>query len=719
MAHKSDQPTKQRRAANSPAKAAHYLAITAAFVFALLLFPAGPQIDSAPGGNTIPETKSSIAAVQLYSDQALVTREATVSFRAGRSTLRFPGLPAALAEDSVQLRLKPATGVRILEVRTISHHKKVFRRAEAKKAEQQVEEAQSALRKLTDEYRALAQESSFLQKIQVGLHPTEGRSMRRVDSLRWEQTLDFVRRSLADNNNRTAELLAKVDSAREQLTVALAVADRHRSTTSLVTKEVRVLVMAASASTAKLELDYRVSGAGWYPNYTARVHTVSAKPNEGKVRLLSYALVRNQTGEDWRNVRLNFSAADPAETAQLPALYSWRIRAKLRPEPKSRPAPGRGAADAPANESRASGSVSRSRLKKSLPKRVAREDNAPAEEPTPAARPPQVQQQLNDRVSKARSFYSRNQTVIKDKRARKRSLEVERNIQAVTTNKVAQEDSFRGGHYQDALTRSEIVLRNIDQLDPKYQVFFANERKRARSIRMRSLRLLEQQELVRDLIDPRRSARGYDYRYTAAGRETVRSDGTFHRVLVNDTELSADLLFEAAPERKPLAFLAGKVTYQGDVPMLAGPVAVFHNSDYVGAAKLGNVSARQTFALHLGNDPAIEIQRRKDEFRSRSGLITEQYDFKRSVHLKIHNRKQTPVTLDLLDRVPVSSDERVKITDLTFSTQPLASSSKSHGLYRFRLNLKAGEKKEIIIRYTLSHPVNVIPRYREGSYPQW
>ena len=685
----------------------------------------GASLEPAPAAKSGQSVTSRITMVQVYTDQALITRTGQAPLARGRNELRFKNLPAGVSADSVQLRLSPPNGVRILEVRTETLHKRIFKGKEAKDADDRLRKAQSALRRLTDEYSALEKEAQFLRSIEVGRVREKAKTERRIDSSRWEETLDFIRRSLGANNRRTAALLDHVDRARENLTVALALAERFRSGQALSRKEVHVLLESEAPKNVTLQLDYLVTNAGWYPNYTARVETAAVTPGAGKVRLLAYALVRNRTGEDWPNVQLRFSAADPAESAALPALYSWRIRARL--QPAERPSGGSGA--------RAESTVSRKpaiarekrkmrrqdafgRGRRGPPKKVHSAD-APSPEPRQTAEEAPAQQRMRSNVDKAKQYYSQNQAQIQDVRARKRSAAAEVNMRELNQNKVAQERAWRGGRYQEALERSERVLGNIARLDPQYQALFKDEEQKAREIRLRSLRLIEQQALMRNLVAPRTSARGYDYRYSALGAETVRTDGTFHRVLVNDLALDAALVYETAPERRPLAFLTGTVRYQGDVPLLSGPMAVFHNTDYVGAASLANTSARETFALHLGNDPNISISRRVEEFRTKSGILTTQYDFKRTIRIKLENRRKQPTTLIVLDRVPVPADEQVTVSGVTFSVPPEAASRKDRGLYRFRVSLPPGGKTELTIQYTLSHPVDVLPRYSESSYPDW
>ena len=306
---------------------------------------------------------------------------------------------------------------------------------------------------------------------------------------------------------------------------------------------------------------------------------------------------------------------------------------------------------------------------------------------------------------------------MRDKRARKKSEAVEKNLGDFRSNLVAQERAVNRGDYRETLRRSEMILENIRTLEGEYQKYFLEEERQARELKQKSLKMLEMQDLLGRLVVPRSSSRGFDYRYEAKIAEDIRSDGAFRKILFAEKDLSADLIYESAPERRDLAFLTGNVSYTEETPLLAGPVSVFHNQDYVGEARLDNVSAKEPFQLHLGSDENILIARRTKELRVKSGLFTDTYSFDREIVITVKNRKKSGIVLDIFDRLPVSTDERIKITDIRFSLAPTRSSKE--GLHRFRIELEAGGEKTISIKYKLTHPADVLPVSGSSGGPTW
>ncbi len=74
------------------------------------------------------------------------------------------------------------------------------------------------------------------------------------------------------------------------------------------------------AVTGKLDISYLVSNAGWTPMYDLRSDATSSKIN------LNYkANVHQNTGIDWKDVRLNISTNNPYHNKTKPTLHPWYV----------------------------------------------------------------------------------------------------------------------------------------------------------------------------------------------------------------------------------------------------------------------------------------------------------------------------------------------------------------------------------------------------------
>jgi uncharacterized protein (TIGR02231 family) len=83
---------------------------------------------------------------------------------------------------------------------------------------------------------------------------------------------------------------------------------------------VRVDVDADQAGPVTVGLRYQVFGAQWRPAYNARLDDGASQ-----VLLEYYGIVSQSTGEDWADVALMLSTADPSVSGALPQLTSWYL----------------------------------------------------------------------------------------------------------------------------------------------------------------------------------------------------------------------------------------------------------------------------------------------------------------------------------------------------------------------------------------------------------
>ncbi|KAF2182203.1 hypothetical protein K469DRAFT_712812 [Zopfia rhizophila CBS 207.26] len=118
------------------------------------------------------------------------------------------------------------------------------------------------------------------------------------------------------------------------------------------------------------------------------------------------------------------------------------------------------------------------------------------------------------------------------------------------------------------------------------------------------------------------------------------------------------------PKLRSAAFLRAKIRNpSGSVTLLKGSAGVTLDGSFLGNMTLPRVSPGQVFDLPLGVDPAIRISYPKPAMhRSTQGIIFNKESaqvFSRSIWLD--NTRSQPIELLVLDQVPVSEDERLRI----------------------------------------------------------
>jgi len=274
-----------------------------------------PQQPLTPGTVTsaLPlEPNSDVDSVTVFRDRALVTRVLSQRVAPGASVVTFEGLPLSIAADSLHAFVLEGEA-RIIGVELESGHGEVEDTERTQQIRDRSLEITEELGQVRDRIEALLAQRAYLRDTLLGGHG-DGSRQPSLDEVRG--TLLYVgeaERSIA------SELRKEQDRARdldEELSPALIKLDNPLATGM----KVRVDVDALQQGVVTVGLRYQVFGAQWWPTYNARLDEASEQ-----VSLEYFGIVAQSTGEDWEEVDLMLSTADPSVSGALPQLSSWYL----------------------------------------------------------------------------------------------------------------------------------------------------------------------------------------------------------------------------------------------------------------------------------------------------------------------------------------------------------------------------------------------------------
>ncbi len=155
---------------------------------------------------------------------------------------------------------------------------------------------------------------------------------------------------------------------------------------------------------------------------------------------------------------------------------------------------------------------------------------------------------------------------------------------------------------------------------------------------------------------------GTAQRLTATARTTVRSDGRPHRVNVGRFETTAELSLRAIPEVIPAVLRRSVQTNGSSRPLLAGPIELVRNGGFVGRTSLEFTAPGERFELGWGPEGALRLLREEETRAGDPGLLSTQRVTIVDRTLRLSNLGPSPLSLEVLERIPVSEIEKVKIT---------------------------------------------------------
>ena len=258
---------------------------------------------------------SRITKVTVYSDRALVTREASVPLTKEAVVHRFNHLPGWVDDGSVRAA---ASAGRITDVSVERRFLARSTDAGFQKVELQHKQLLQRLQALDDEIAILDAQKTQVESMKVfSLEKLSTDAvMREIKAANYGEVVDFISGKLRE----TAAARRKAQAEREQLGPDVEASARNleelQRLTTLEETTVLVTLQGTAAGNANVSLTYATPGATWEPMHELRAD--SSKPST--VELTSYAVVTQTTGEDWNRAELSFSTQSSSDPERIPEL---------------------------------------------------------------------------------------------------------------------------------------------------------------------------------------------------------------------------------------------------------------------------------------------------------------------------------------------------------------------------------------------------------------
>src|SRR3954451_3966632 len=259
-----------------------------------------------------------VTSVTLYPGSATVERSAKIGAGSG-GRLEMAGLPANF--DVRTLRVEADAGIAIGEIAVHDVAK-----SEALGGREAALEAK--IQALKDQSAALEGEAKTAELVRDYLASLSARPDDKhraaVDAKSLPAVLDALRRGGAD----AYVTLRRAAAKKRETAKSIAALERDLARLRSGARDVRTLSIAYSATRpGEVRAAYHVANAGWRPAYRASLDSASSR-----LELERQAAVSQNTGEDWRGVRLRLSTGAP-RAAQLVDPNTWQLVIRP-PQPK-------------------------------------------------------------------------------------------------------------------------------------------------------------------------------------------------------------------------------------------------------------------------------------------------------------------------------------------------------------------------------------------------
>lgn len=600
--------------------------------------------------------KTEASEVTVFINGAQILRKKSIDILpSGKSKIRFSGLSPYIDAKSVQVKID--NEVMIVSVNHQTNYLDSLPiAAKSKVIEKQLSDLSNKIATEKTNREVIKEELDFLNQ-----NKKIGGANNGVSLLSLKETANYYRERLTALKIKDNEALTRIGDLEEERQTILNQIKEDGNLKPSPIGEVVIEVESAKATRANIELTYYVRNAGWYPTYDIRAINI-----EKPIELIYKANIRQNTKEDWKNVRLKVSSADPNLGNIVPQLKTYFLDYYTQA--------------------------------------------------------PRYDTQIdNNKVQGAVYDASTNEPLIG----------VSINVKGSTIGTASDMD----GRFSLALPRSgnELTFSYVGYTSQTLpittsvmNVYMREDNRNLEEIvavgytsKMKSVASAEDAlqgrvagiAIQRDKVETRKDTplpTAQIENQTAIEFEikipyTIKSDNKNTTIEVDRYQLPAQYEYYCIPKVNKEAFLLANIVDWEKYNLLEGEANIFFENTYIGKTVLDLRNVSDTLNISLGRDKNVQVNREKvKDFNTKKFLGTKKEDT-RVWKTTVKNNKSQPVSIAILDQIPISTSQEIEVEAENLSGGILNTGT---GEVKWKLELQPTERKELELKYKVKYPKN-------------
>lgn len=535
-------------------------------------------------------TSAKIKSATIYSNSAELNHVASATLPAGTSEIIIKNVANYINENTIQIGVP--SFITVLSVQFTRNYVSEYEidesNPEIKKVRDSIVFLQKEMKKIGNEKIALLKTIELLDKNQSVAGTNSGLNVAELMKL-----VDYyrVKRKELSNyisliNENETKLNEKIKSLNSKLEFNINQTDKN-SEGKLVLQ-----VMTNVAGMVNFNINYITSNASWVPFYDLRSENINST-----IDLLYKAKVVQNTGIDWKNIKLTLSSGNPTQNNTAPLLQAWFLRYGY---PKYKDY----------NQGTTSNTI------QSLQGKVSGlmiSDKNEAET--------SIVLRGNRSVSQNNESLVVIDGVISDSNT----------LQNINPTHIKKTEVIKGEQgaalYGEAGRNGVIIVTTKNGLGDYTEI---NE---------------NQLNVSFEIDIP------YD----------ILSNGKSHSVTLKEIKLPATYKYYAVPKAEKEAFLLAEINDYSKFNLLPGEANIIFEGMYVGKTIINPNQTSDTLNLSMGRDKKIAIKREKIADKSGTKFLSSYKEQTYTFDITIKNNKKEAIEMLLKDQYPISTDKEISI----------------------------------------------------------
>jgi len=591
---------------------------------------------------------SKIEKATVFLNGAQINRSGKITVPPGNSEIIFKGISPYINKQSIQVKAEGSFTV-LSVVHKLNYLLEQARQEDAQKVEDQKEILQDKINMENNMMSIYQNEETLLSKNQDIVAQNTG-----LKTTDLKEAADFHRVRLTELKLKETEINKVLKKLRMEMAKLNKQQDELNKQASTATSEVVVTVQSKEMAGADFILSYFIDKAGWYPTYDIRVTDIN-----NPVTMIYKANVYQSSGEDWKEVKLTLSTADPKQNAEKPNLPTWFLH-YFTPQ-------------------------------------FYGIDNAGNNSFNPNVR--EVSGRVTDQNGHPVPFVT---VMIKGTRTGV-SADVNGNFRIIVPYN-ATTIVFSGAGFQN---RELFISSNVMNIAMPHSASDLKEVVVSGGYGIKRSDddfLAGRKEASLPLtVSERQNTTSFSFDIETP--YTILNDGKIATIEMKEMKVAALYEYYCVPKLEQDAFLTAKITDWSDLNLLEGESNLFFEGTFIGKALISPKTAGDTLNISLGRDKNISVKRtRIKEFSKKQFLGNNKIDY-RAFEINIRNNKKQSINLIIEDQFPMSTMKEVEVDQTESKEAELESET---GKLKWTIRLEPGKEKKVGFKYSVKYPKNNI-----------
>lgn len=261
------------------------------------------------------KVESSVEKVMVFLEGAQVQRTANIEIQSGKREYLISGLSPSLNQQSLQVK-----GEGDITILSVVRRQNYLSEKDIEQRETRLTKQMDSIKMVIDRENVnavvLNSQIDLLDKMQNVADKTIIPKSADIT-----ESLTYRKQKLTEFKLESLEIVKRIEKAKEEYDKIYKQLVEANVKKNKTTSELTVTILAKNAAKSKIVISYFVPNAGWQPFYDFRVKDISTPMQ------LSYkANVFQNTGEDWKEVKLTLSNANPYQNGNVPEFRKWNLR---------------------------------------------------------------------------------------------------------------------------------------------------------------------------------------------------------------------------------------------------------------------------------------------------------------------------------------------------------------------------------------------------------